>query len=546
MKKITKNPFLREILTSRFSIYNASATFVALILVRLSMEMWIAKFEHITPYFYFYETLHTGFFFFLLFIICVTLITKITKISLQKSTAILLFGFIIIIFPPIIDWIISSLFFDDMSFKSYYLFDSIGGLSHRFIAFFGDKPYDGVTYGTRIMIGCALLLFGTITYIKTKEVTRAAMIMLFAYIIFFLLSAFPSLITFVFSSAHFSAHAHDVAGFIATPHKILGNKISDPISAINIKMSLVYMLLSTYVTLFILYRTHKETLLALLKNIRPIQTLYHLGLLSVGVGIAVMFGGAVILPSFFTCVAWLLLCTAIVMAWYSTVIFNDYVDQDIDRISNPHRPLIQNVINPKSYKHIGILLAMLSVIFTAAVSPPATLLLIGYHALSFLYNTPPLRLKRFPFIATLLAALASFFIVALGFVTVTPEHSLTGFPPHIALLLIVAYTISLPIKDLKDLKGDKKNNIYTIPVLFGEKTGRLLIGIGVFASFILSIFALNNFALFFPALLAGSLCFWIITGTKKERFTFAPLSTITLVFTVVFIYGIILTISLFL
>ncbi len=544
MKKHLHTICTRALKNYHFSLYTVSATFLSIILTRLSIENWINGFATESFTFYLFEFLHTSLFFLLVFIIFTWLLIAIAKIPFAQSVFILLCGMLFIIFPPIWDWMISLVFFDGEHFMSYYLFDSIPGLAQRFVTFFGDSPRNGITYGTRMMIACAIFALTSITWLKTKSILRTVTIACTAYAIFFLLSAFPSLITMFFTSNHIATTQLDVTRFIASPTKILGNQIISPISSVNIKMSFVYVLSTCITILLILYKTHKKQLHHLIANVRPVQTLYHIGLLIIGMGLAIIFNHAIILPSFFTALALTTLCIAIIIAWYATVVFNDIVDQDIDTISNPHRPLIQKIISVQSYRNIGILFIALSIILTAMVNAHSALLIIAYHALSYLYNAPPFRLKRFPLIATFLAALASFFIVAIGFITITPEHSLTGFPPYIAILLIVAYTISLPIKDLKDIAGDKKNHIYTIPVLCGEKTGRLIISTGIFTSFVLSIFTLNNFSLFFPAILAGSLCFWIVTGQKKGRFLFSPHMTIRSVFSIVCIYSIILMLTL--
>ncbi len=537
--------FIITTFDTKISPYTAMATFLAIILIRLGIENWISVFDARSPTFYLYEFLHTTLFFYLLFIICVILTVKIATISLKTSITIFLFGFLLIIFPPVIDWLISIMYFDGASFASYYLFDSPSGLIKSFVTFFGDKPRDGITYGTRIMIALSIFLLVFLTYIKTKKILRTIFMFIVSYIIFFLLSSLPSLITFVVSSRHLASNNSAVAALIASPTSILGNQILHPMNAINIKMSLIYMLISIFVTLLILFKTKQKTFISLIKNIRPIQTLYHLGLLAVGMGIAIIFANAVLLPSFFTLIALILLCIAIIFAWYSTVILNDCVDQDIDKISNPTRPLITKTITVKHYRHIGIFLGIFSITITAAINAYAALILIAYHAISFLYNTYPLRLKRFPGIATFLASIASFFVVVIGFITLSPEHSLNNFPPHIAILLIISYTISLPIKDLKDIEGDKANNIYTIPVIFGEKIARTIIATGIFISFMLSIFTLGTNLLLLPALLAGTLSFWTLVGRKNNKFIFTPVQTIAIVFLIVSLYAIILAISLF-
>ncbi len=544
MQRKNISNFIIKTLHTDFSIHSILITFFALMLTRLGIENWISHFEMHDISFYLYEFLHTYLFFYLLFIICVVLSVKIAKISTHSSIILFLFGFIFILFPPIIDWIISTIYFDGTSFMSYYLFDSPSGLIQSFFTFFGDKPRDGITYGTRVMIFISIIFLTSLTFIKTRKLANTLFMLFISYTIFFVMSALPSIITIALSKNHLSINNSTVASLIASPTSILGHQLTSPISSINIKMSLIYLLISIIVTLFILFKKRRFIFLSLLKNIRPIQTLYHLGLLIIGIGIAIIFTNAIILPSFFTFIAFALLSIAIIMAWYSTVIFNDCVDQEIDKISNPDRPLIKKVISVSAYTQIGIFLMLLSIVITLAISPYATIALIFYHALSFLYNTPPLRLKRFPFIATFTAAIASFLIVAMGFITITKTHSLQEFPVHIAVLLIVSYTISLPIKDLKDMAGDRANDIYTIPVIFGEKLARTIIATGIFTSFMLSIFALGTKSILLPALLAGALSFWSLVGQRNNKFIFNPKQVIILVFMIVSLYAIILFLSL--
>jgi 4-hydroxybenzoate polyprenyltransferase len=544
MDKKTIYNFALKTLHTTFSIKIIILTFLALILARLGIENWISHFETHNPVFYFYEFLHTFLFFYLLFIICIALSVKIAKISLKSSITLFLFGFIFILFPPIIDWFISTIYFNGANFMSYYLFDSLNGLLHSFFTFFGDKPMDGITYGTRIMILISIMFLSLLTFLKTKQFFRTIFMAIFSYTIFFLLSAIPTFITIIISNNHLSITRTTVASIIASPTSILGNQITSPISSINIKMSLLYLLLSILVTLFIIFRLKKHLFISLLINIRPIQTIYHIGLLFIGIGIAIIFTKTTILPSFFTFTAFILLCLATIMAWYSTVIFNDCIDQDIDKISNTQRPLIQKILTQSQYTQIGILLMLLSIIIVATINPYAALVLIFYHSLSFLYNTPPLRLKRFPLIATFTAAIASFLIVAMSFITVTKTHSINEFPVHIAVLLIVTYTISLPIKDLKDIAGDKANDIFTIPVIFGERISRSIIATSIFLSFMLSIFTLGTKSILIPAILSGALCFWTLVGQKNNKFIFTTTQVLPIVFVIVTLYAIILFVSL--
>ena len=530
---------------SNTSIYMGIMTFFVIILVRMGIEGWTTSFAQRNFTFYFFEFTHTFLFFGILFLLCVSLTCWIARVRLHASITLFLYGFILIIFPPIFDWIIAHVFYDDNYFLSYYLFDSYKGLIQSYFTYFGDMPRNGITYGTRIMIGCALIIMTLFTFYNTKSLWRSIMMICVAYTCFFILSAFPSIVTFVFTSAHLDATSSAVAGFIASPTTILNNPILYPVNAINIKMSQIYIVIASFLLLYISYILKKKEWIVLCKNIRPIQTMYHIGLLCIGVGLSVLFADAVYYYSFFSFNAFVILCIALICAWYSTVVFNDIIDQEIDRISNPSRPLIVGVIDVASYRNIGIFLGVLSIVFVMTVSFHAVIIIIAYHAWSFLYNMPPFRLKKYPVIATFVAAIASFQIVLLGYVVFSPQHSIQGFPPAIAVLLIVVYTISLPIKDLKDIAGDKKNKVYTIPVLCGERVGRLIIAINIFLSFMLSIYTLNNNALLIPAFFSGILCFWALVGRNGKKFIFDARAVLRVVFVIVSLYACILANSLF-
>ncbi len=531
---------ISKALDTSYSIYDIILTLLSIILIRFGIEHWIDGFTFSRLDYYLYGFLHNLSIFALFFISCVFLLIKITSLPKHKSINISLLVFLIILFPPIIDWLISVKFFGGIPFLDYYLFDNLQGLGHSFITFFGDSPRDGVTYGTRIFVFCIILSFTTLTWLSTKNIFRTLLMAFSTYVFAFIAGSFPSLISYIISPHHFTVSRGEIAGITTSPTKILGNQITNPIDALNIKMSLVYLLILIFLILLIAYKNNRTTFISLLKNIRPIQTLYHLGLLFIGFYIAIFFDDAIVFPTFFTVIAFVLLCIAVVSAWYSTVIFNDCVDQKIDKISNPTRPLIQKTINLQSYKKLGYFFLFLSLFITAFISKTAVVLLFAYHALSFVYNTKPLRLKRFPIISSFVAAIASFFIVLIGFMTISPDHSITNFPPYIAILLIISYTLSLPIKDLRDIKGDKANGVFTIPVLFGEKISRTIIAINIFFSFMLSVFTLGTKSLLLPALFAGALSFWTLVSQKNKQFIFNSKQVLSITFLIVSIYAIIL------
>jgi 4-hydroxybenzoate polyprenyltransferase len=123
---------------------------------------------------------------------------------------------------------------------------------------------------------------------------------------------------------------------------------------------------------------------------------------------------------------------------------------------------------------------------------------------------PPFRLKRFLGIATVFASLAGMTVLLLGYTMVHPTHTVQDIPFPIILYLFLAYAIALPLKDFKDTPGDKKDKVYTLPVVFGIPKAKTLMSAATFLLFLGSIFVMHTPHLFLWALLFGSLSFWTI------------------------------------
>jgi 4-hydroxybenzoate polyprenyltransferase len=114
-------------------------------------------------------------------------------------------------------------------------------------------------------------------------------------------------------------------------------------------------------------------------------------------------------------------------------------------------------------------------------------------------------------------------ILFLGFILLADGQTIYALSPRIIFLMIIAGTLSLPIKDFKDITGDKRDNVWTIPVVFGEKNARTIVASGIFISFILSVFLLNERGLFWWAMLFGSVAFLVVVSKKiKPRQIFWP------------------------
>jgi 4-hydroxybenzoate polyprenyltransferase len=569
------------------------SSFSAIIIIRLLVENWLAGLKNRSGLFLFYEFTHNFLFFITAYILFLWILKKFLKVELKKISNILLWGYLVIILPPILDYLISR----GKGYWSFYDFGSLKNLSIWFFTFFDKTPEIGITYGVRIEVAIALIFIflysliklsglnnakcqmpnvkssskskvqnnfsnlrfkiwdfiGNLDFgfwiLKTKDLTKPFLkslgITITAYFIFYILGTFPSWITIAargISKGFLSITEINVAQMFLTPATVFSKEISDIASSLNIKMSLVYALFAAAIILIGLYYNYRKNLISFVKNARFPQLIYHAGLLAVGMGAGMVFTKNYPELNFFNSVAFLVSLLAVACAWLASVVVNDLEDKEIDKITpNKNRPLITGDFSDREYKMLGIILFLSSLLFSAIVNFKITLLLIVYQAIAWIYSAWPLRLKRFAFISTFVSALASLLIFFSGYILVSPEQNLSGLPFSIIILLVLGYTFSLPIKDFKDIEGDKKEGVYTIPVLFGEEWGKIIVGGGIFLSFVLSVLIFNEFRLFWWALIFGGISFWLVINKqiKPAKLPWWILGTVSL-------YGLILVKIIFL
>jgi len=189
-----------------------------------------------------------------------------------------------------------------------------------------------------------------------------------------------------------------------------------------------------------------------------------------------------------------------ILAWFFAVGINDYYDLEIDRITNPERPLVTEALSGKDVKNFFIISAIAS--FSLAVVCDVinakigiTILISINLLLGVLYSMPPIRIKsKTPF---------SSIVIGL----VTSECILVGGMLGIVTNLVIAYAIILGFivtfisaaKDFKDIEGDKAAGIPTIAANYGaEKAGLVFQIINIIGySSLLLLYFFQNLPLYF-------------------------------------------------
>lgn len=490
---------------------------MAIIGVRVAIELF---FENITFRYadhFFYQFAHHYLTFTCIYLAALPVVVWFARVNVRKAALILLFGFMIIWTPPIVDEIISR----GAGFWSFYSFDSLRGLGERYLTFFGDKPDVGITYGVRFEIGTVLILMALYTWVRTRNFWRTVLGTLTLYTVLFIIGVLPSLITFALLAPEkglLAVTELDVARVMLSPEPLFILNPPAVSAVLAVKMGLAYTLLLPLLIFGLLMLFFRPILRALWANLRLPQTLYHLGLFLIGAGLVFLYEGkSAFVLNWLHWAGLISMLMAVVLAWVTSVIINDLHDTRIDAVTNPHRPLITGTIDRATYGTIGLLTFAFSIFCSAYVSTQLAFLLILYQGIAWIYSAPPLRLKRFPGIATLLASSASLLIFFGGFIVFSLNKNIESLPWPVALLLFLAYLALLPIKDFKDIAGDKQDGVQTLPIIWGEIRAKRLIGAAAFSCFILSVFVFDVRHFFPLAFFFGSLSYWILQISSADH-----------------------------
>jgi len=459
--------------------------------------------------------LYNFFFFAILYLLLWACLSFFLKISLKKMAGIIFWSFWLILLPPVFDMLKTG----GSVFWSFYALNSPAELWGQFITLFGRLPSGIVYFGTKIVFISTILLAGGFIFLRTKSFLRTIIGAAMAYVIIFFMGSFPSWAAFVYYFFEGSKDVVEVTGvdivqFFAFPYPIFGTEGYGIRYAFTYNLNMVYFMLLLFMSSAMFFAAYRKGAVSVMKNSRFPQLAYHGGLFFVGIGLGFLAYPENWHFNLFSIMAAGILLSSIFLAWMASVVVNDLYDIRIDMMTNSDRPLPRNVFSRSEYMDLGWILFGLSLLGGLVISIKFAFLLLAYQVLAWFYSASPYRLKRFPVVATFFSSLASVLVLIIGFNLFSGEENMSIFPWRVLGLLVVALTLSLPIKDFKDIEGDKNDGVRTIPVIFGESLGRTIVGTGIFVSFMLSVFVLNETKLFWPALISGGISFWAMTNKK--------------------------------
>ena len=169
---------------------------------------------------------------------------------------------------------------------------------------------------------------------------------------------------------------------------------------------------------------------------------------------------------------WTLLAGACVNVFIVGV--NQVEDVEIDRLNKPWLPIAAGDLSLRAARRI-VAIAAIAPLAMAVTQGAAELAAVALGlAVATAYSVPPLRLKRFPALASLSITFVRSLVVNLG-VWLHFSHALGGGSDvHPAVWALIAVTVPFSfaiaiLKDVPDIEGDRRYAIATFSVRLGAR-----------------------------------------------------------------------------
>ena len=196
-----------------------------------------------------------------------------------------------------------------------------------------------------------------------------------------------------------------------------------------------------------------------------------------------------------------LIVTASALVIASGYIINNFYDAEKDLINKPTKSMLDRLVSQRFKLTTYFILNFLAVFAASYISFRAVFFFSAYIFGIWIYSH---KLKRIPFLGNLVSAtlaIAPFFVVFVyyrNFETVIFVHAVFLF------LLILAREL---IKDLENMAGDMAQNYKTVPILYGTKVSKGIIGFLIFLTLVPALLLIKVFDVGYMYLY-----FWICIG----------------------------------
>lgn len=483
---------------------------------------------------------HYPFWFFGIFISTSIILALFTRERIEKIGRLGVISSFMVVLPPIIDLIIRG----GAQTRYSFIVGTFSDLATSFLTFFGGVAggTHGATAGMKMEIILVMLAIGFYIFNKTKKFLRAAAGVLALYAIIFIFISSP---TFIFAAKNaFSVDRQEInyqtinnfysrqelADSFTKNRTFIVENNNDDLSvaqgANNIystTLSIIFLIADILLLGWWFWLYDAKKFVAVIKNFRFLRITHYSLMVFAGIYFGIKFSEQSPITSLFDFVSFISLFACLLFSWLFAVWENDEVDIEIDKISNSDRPLVKNIINIEEWRVLKYLFLFFALSFAFLGGLYLFIFALLFLSLYHIYSIPPLRLKRFFGISSLLVAFNNGLMpVLMGFFLSSGTENLQKFPGRYFWGILIVFFLVEHAKNLKDFEGDKEAGIQTLPVMLGLKSAKLASGILVFfAALLVPIFFYLNVITFITAVFFGMMMFFAINKEKfKEKYVF--------------------------
>lgn len=206
----------------------------------------------------------------------------------------------------------------------------------------------------------------------------------------------------------------------------------------------------------------------------------------------------------------------------SGYIINNFYDAKKDLINRPRKAMIDRLVSQSTKLKVYFVLNFFIVAIVSFISWRAMLFFSSYIFLIWFYSH---KLKKYPIIGNLTAAILAvlpFFGILMYYKNF--YHVIFAHATFLFLLILIRELI----KDLENIEGDLVNEYKTIPVLFNEKTAKMVISTLTIATlipvyFLINIYDVGYMDIYFYASLLLLLFFFVQLWQSKNKADFLKL-----------------------
>jgi 4-hydroxybenzoate polyprenyltransferase len=480
-------------------------TFLSTLFLRNFLETFSDTDNYWTPVTSLAYFVHYPLFYCCLLVAVSIILARSTDEKIERVTKIVFLFFPLVLLAPILDLLVSQ----GKGLNMSYLFCDLSSLVRRFVPFYSGYEGKGATTGIQIELLVAFMASGIYVFSKTGKVIRAAVGVVAFYVVVFLLGATPSVTAILWK----------LGGSHLSPQEMFGGEIIlYHFYSLNHKMALILfpILIGELCLWFWCYDRRK--FLSVVRNLRGLRVIHYIAMLGFGMILGYSrTAGLSLVESPFPVLIITMSVLSGIFAWGYAVGINDIHDLEVDKISNRSRPLVSGILTAKEHRVITLLLLALSLIAACVVRYPFFISVLIVVGLSHVYSSPPLRLKRIPFLGKFIIAMCSTIVCLGGFVLFSDNYSFEGFPPKIMLTMLVTITLAFNVIDIKDIRGDRATGNKTLPVLFGDRRGKKMIGALVLVSYACIPLFLGLFSLIPVALVFGIASYLLIDRRQMRE-----------------------------